>query len=57
MSRKKRDALNEVLMELSKSQDILKDARDRVSFFMRFEDIYYNYNRNEKFRHYYSDIF
>ena len=24
---------------------------------MRFEDIYYNYNRNEKFRHYYSDIF
>lgn len=53
----KRDALNEVLIELSKSQDILKEARDRVSFFMRFEDIYYNYNRNEKFRHYYSDIF
>ena len=53
----KRDALNEVLIELSKSQDILKEARDRVSFFMRFEDIYYNYSRNEKFRHYYSDIF
>ena len=32
----KRDALNEVLIELSKSQDILKEARDRVSFFMRF---------------------
>ena len=28
----KRDALNEVLIELSKSQDILKEARDRVSF-------------------------
>ena len=57
MSRKKRDALNEVLMELSKSQDILKEARNRVSFFMRLEDIYYNYNSKEKFRHYYSDIF
>lgn len=53
----KRDALNEVLIELSKSQDILKEARDRVSFFMRFEDIYYNYYSKEKFRHYYSDIF
>ena len=53
----KRDALNEVLIELSKSQNILKEARDRISFFIRFEDIYYNYNRNEKFRHYYSDIF
>lgn len=53
----KRDALNEVLIDLSKSQDILKDARDRVSFFMRFEDIYYNYNSKENFRHYYSDIF
>ena len=53
----KRDALNEVLIELSKSQAILKEARDRASFFMRFEDIYYNYNSKEKFRHYYSDIF
>ncbi|MEH2960240.1 hypothetical protein [Candidatus Merdisoma sp. JLR.KK006] len=53
----KRDALNEVLIELSKSQDILKEARNRVSFFMRLEDIYYNYNSKEKFRHYYSDIF
>lgn len=53
----KRDALNEVLIELSKSQAILKEARDRSSFFIRLEDIYYNYNGNEKFRHYYSDIF
>lgn len=53
----KRDALNEVLIELSKSQDILKEAKDRVSFFMRLEAIYYNYNSKENFRHYYSDIF
>lgn len=53
----KRDALNEVLIELSKSQDILREARDRASFFMRFEDIYYNCNGKENFRHYYSDIF
>jgi len=28
----KRDALNEVLIELSKSQDILREARDRAFF-------------------------
>lgn len=52
----KRDSLNEVLIELSKSQDILREPKDRVSFFMRLESIYYNYNK-ENFRHYYSDIF
>lgn len=52
----KRDALNELLIELSKSQAVLKEARDRASFFVRFEDIYYNYSK-ENFRHYYSDIF
>lgn len=53
----KRDALNEVLIKLSKSQDILKEPRDRASFFMQFEDIYYDYNSKENFRHFYSDIF
>ena len=52
----KRDSLNEVLIELSKSQDILKEPKNRVSFFARLESIYYNYNE-ENFRHYYSDIF
>ena len=52
----KRDSLNEVLIELSKSQDTLREPTDRVTFFMRLESIYYNYNK-EKFRHYYSDIF
>lgn len=53
----KREALNDVLIDLSKSQAILKEAPDRAFFFMRLEDIYYNYNGKENFRHYYSDIF
>ncbi len=52
----KRDSLNDVLIELSKSQDILKEPKDRASFFVRLESIYYNYEK-ENFRHYYSDIF
>ena len=52
----KRDALNEVLIELSKSQDILRESRDRASFFVRLESIYYNCEE-ENFRHFYSDIF
>ncbi len=52
----KRDSLNEILIELSKSQDILKEPKNRVSFFIRLESIYYNDNE-ENFQHYYSDIF
>ena len=52
----KREALNEILIELSKSQDTLKEAKDRYFFFKQLEDIYYNYN-NTYFRHYYADIF
>ena len=47
----KRDALNEILIELSKSQDVLEEAKDKASFFIRLEDIYYNYNNKENFRH------
>lgn len=52
----KRDSLNEVLIELSKSQDILQEPRGRASFFIRLESIYYNCDE-ENFRHFYSDIF
>ena len=52
----KRDSLNEILIELSKSQDILKESKDRVAFFIRLESIYYNCDE-ENFRHFYSDIF
>lgn len=37
----KRDSLHDVLLELSKSQDILRESKERVSFFQRLETIYY----------------
>lgn len=52
----KRDALHDILLELSKSQDILRETKERISFFKRLETIYYNWNK-ENFRHFYSDIF
>ncbi len=38
----KRDALHDILLELSKSQDILRETKERISFFKRLETIYYN---------------
>lgn len=52
----KRDSLNEILIELSKSQDIMKDLDDRAAYFRRLESIFYNTD-DKNFRHYYSDIF
>lgn len=52
----KREALRKVLLDLSKSQDILKDRKSRSDFFLRLESIYYN-NSSDNFRHFYSDIF
>lgn len=52
----KRDSLNEVLRELSKSQDVLKERKDRANFFRRLESIYYRCEE-DNFRHFYSDIF
>lgn len=52
----KRDLLQEILIELSKSQDVLKDSKVRSDYFLRLESIYFNSN-SENFRHYYSDIF
>lgn len=52
----KRDSLNEILIELSKSQDLMKNTEDRDKYFVRLESVYYNCNE-ENFRHYYSDIF
>lgn len=51
----KRDALTQILIELSKSQDILKEPQDRSTYFKRLEWVYYKKGQN--FRHYYSDIF
>lgn len=52
----KRDSLTELLIELSKAQDLMRDAQNREKYFNRLEDIYYNEDK-DNFRHYYSDIF
>lgn len=52
----RRDLLNEILKELSKSQNVLRERKDRIDFFIRLESVYYNC-RGDNFRHFYSDIF
>lgn len=52
----KRDLLQEILIELSRSQDVLKDSKARSDYFLRLESIYFNLD-SDNFRHYYSDIF
>lgn len=52
----KRNALQKLLTELSKSQDILQDSKTRSDYFLYLESIYYT-TGSENFRHYYSDIF
>lgn len=52
----KREELNQLLYDLAKGQDVLKEPRSRVGFFIKLEDIYHKVN-DDNFRHYYSDIF
>ena len=52
----KRDSLRKLLMDLSKSQDVLKDRKDRRDYYLRLEAIYYNTD-SDNYRHFYSDIF
>lgn len=52
----KRNSLKEILVELSKDQEILKEKQHRIEYYRRLEDIYYN-SDTDHFRHYYSDIF
>ena len=52
----KRDSLRQLLMDLSKSQDVLKDRKDRRDYYLRLEAIYYTTD-SDNYRHFYSDIF
>ena len=52
----KRDSLRQLLMDLSKSQDVLKDRKDRRDYYLILEAIYYNTD-SDNYRHFYSDIF
>lgn len=52
----RREKLKEVLCELAKADSFLRDAGRRRDFYLQFEQIYY-IGKQERFRHYYSDIF
>lgn len=52
----KRDLLQEIFIELSSSQNVLKSSKNRSNYFLRLESIYFS-PTGDNFRHYYSDIF
>lgn len=53
---KKREELNQLIYDLAKNQEVLKETKDRVLYFKRLENIYHKKD-DDNFRHYYSDIF
>lgn len=52
----RRYELRALLFDLSKSQIALKTNREKSEIYKRLEHIYY-YNKDEKYRHFYSDIY
>ena len=53
----KRTRLNNLLSKLALSDDLLSDKSGRIEVYLELEAIYYSPNKNNEFRHYYSDIF
>ena len=53
---KKRNELRCCLIDLSKSQELLKDKKQKSEYFLKLESIYWNPD-GDNFRHFYSDIF
>lgn len=51
-----REEFKKILIKLANSSTFLKDPNERKEFYRKFEGIYY-INKNERFRHFYSDIF
>lgn len=54
---KKREEFRRILFDLAKDQTLLADRLKRSKMYRWLEDLYYNSNADEKFRHFYSDIF
>lgn len=54
---KKREEFRRILFDLAKDQTLLADRLKRSKIYRWLEDLYYNSNADEKFRHFYSDIF
>jgi hypothetical protein len=53
----KRQALIELLKELSIRQDILESGEEKEYFLAKFQEVYSYPSSDELYRHYYSDIF
>lgn len=53
----RRDKLNDLLIELSNDDRVLNDKKARIDYYLTLEEVYYQPNSEEYFRHYYSDIF
>lgn len=53
---KRREEFKEVLQDLAKADSFLEDSAKRREFYLKLEHIYY-INAQERFRHFYSDIF
>lgn len=54
---KQRREFRDILFSLAESQEILKEKADRAKVYKRLEDLYYAPQKEDSFRHFYSDIF
>lgn len=52
-----RKEFKSILFDLAKDQTMLQDSTKRSEMYQRLERLYYNKEKNKRFRHYYSDIF
>ena len=51
------DEFKKILLDLSKSMEVLKEPKDRREMYKRLESLYSKDSLGHRFRHYYSDIF
>lgn len=52
-----REEFRRILLELASTQEFLEEPERRYSMYKRLEALYYSPDPNDKFRHFYSDIF
>lgn len=52
-----RKEFKSILCDLANDQNLMKDASKRASIYIRLEELYYAPEKENRFRHYYSDIF
>jgi len=49
--------LNKLLLKLAKSQLTLQNPKEKSNIYKKLEEIYFTEDKNNEFRHYYSEIF